>query len=111
MGRVSALPVDPPDDPLDPVRILDELPEDQRGFFLSQYRETVEEARDPAGWKQLRLLLRLWAYRAGALKRPEFREAEQAARAGTGRGMLLEDVIRLRERGELDDYIRQHFGS
>ncbi len=37
------------EDPLDPQRILDELPEGERGFFLSQYREAVEGARDPAG--------------------------------------------------------------
>jgi hypothetical protein len=31
-------------DPLDPQRILDELPENARASFLSQYREAVEGA-------------------------------------------------------------------
>jgi hypothetical protein len=49
---MSAQPVDPAvEDPLDPQRILDELPGDERGFFLAQYREAVDGARDPAGWK------------------------------------------------------------
>jgi hypothetical protein len=30
------------EDPLDPQRILDELPGDEREFFLPQYREAVE---------------------------------------------------------------------
>lgn len=108
---MSALPADPVPDPLDPERILAELPGDEREFFLAQYREAAEAAQRPAGYKQLRRVLRRWRYLADAMKRPGFREAEQAALAGTGRGMLLEDVIRLRERGELDDHIRQRFGS
>lgn len=98
-------------DPLDPQRIAAGLPAPERDFFLGQYREAAEAAREPAGWPQLHRLLRLWAYRAEALKRPGFREAEQAALAGTSRGMLLDDVIRLREQGELDAYIEQHFGA
>ena len=42
------------EDPLDPQRILDDLPEDERAYFLSQYREAVEGARDPARRQQLR---------------------------------------------------------
>jgi hypothetical protein len=42
------------EDPLDPQRILDQLPADERGYFLDQYREAVDNARDPVGWKQLR---------------------------------------------------------
>ena len=46
---VSAQPAER-EDPLDPQRILDQLPADERRFFLDQYREAVENARDrPAG--------------------------------------------------------------
>ncbi len=96
MGGVSAQPIDPPEDLLDPERILRELPEDERGFFLSQYREAAEAAREPAGWKQLRRVLRLWRYHAEAMKEPGYHEAREAARNGTGGGMLLEDYLRTR---------------
>ena len=55
---VSAQPAER-EDPLDPQRILDRLPAGERGFFLDQYREAVDNARDPASWKQLRRVLRL----------------------------------------------------
>ena len=83
-------------DPLDPERILAELPGDERGFFLSQYQEHVEAARDPAGYRELRRLLRLWRFHADATKEPGYREAREAARNGTGGGMLLEDYLRMR---------------
>ena len=41
---MSAMPAEH-DDPLDPQRILTGLPEDEREFFLSQYRQAVEAAR------------------------------------------------------------------
>jgi uncharacterized protein DUF6247 len=94
---VSALPVDLPDrDPLDPEQILRDLPETDREAFLAQYREALEGARDPAGWKNLRRILRLWRWMAIAASRPGHYEAQAAALAGTGGGMLLEDYIRLR---------------
>jgi hypothetical protein len=93
---MSAQPVDPADgDPLDPQRILDELPGDERGFFLAQYREAVEGARDPAGWKQLARLLRRWRYHAEAVKDPGYAAALEAARGPVSGGMLLEDAVRL----------------
>jgi len=50
MRFVTALPADPQhQDPLDPERILRELPEWERENFLSQYREALDGARDPAG--------------------------------------------------------------
>ena len=82
------------EDPLDPQRILDGLPEDERGPFLSQYREAVETARDPAGWQQLRRVLRLWSYHAEATKDPGYWPALKAARGPVSGGMLLEDAIR-----------------
>lgn len=97
---MSALPVDPPhEDPLDPERILRQLPERERENFLGQYREAVDGARDPAGWKHLRRVLRLWSRMATAASRPGFYEAQEAALAGTGGGMLLDDYIRQRRDG------------
>lgn len=94
---MSALPAEPArDDPLDPQRILGELPVAERGTFLAQYRRAVDGARDPADWGELRRVLRLWSLRAVAASQPGFQEARDAARAGTDGGMLLDDAIRLR---------------
>lgn len=95
---MSALPIGPLDreDPLDPERILRELPERERENFLGQYQEALEGARDPAGWRQLRRVLRLWNWMAIAASRPGHYEAREQALAGTGEGMLLEDYIRRR---------------
>ena len=91
---VSAQPLER-EDPLDPQRILDRLPSDERGFFLDQYREAVENARDPAGWKQLRRVLRLWRYHADAIEDPGYQEALDAARGPISGGMPLEDAVRM----------------
>jgi len=82
-------------DPLDPQRILDELPENERAYFLSQYREAVEGARDPAGWQQLRRTLRLWRYHAAATKDPGYRQALAAACGPVSGGMPLEAALRV----------------
>jgi hypothetical protein len=96
---VIALPVEPShDDPLDPQRILGELPAPERGTFLAQYRRAVDGARDPAGWGELRRVLRLWSLHAMSASQPGYRQARDTALAGTGGGMLLDDAIRqLRE--------------
>lgn len=91
---VSAQPAER-DDPLDPQRILDDLPADEHGFFLDQYREAVDSARDPAGWKQLRRVLRLWRFHADAAGDPGYREALDAARGPVSAGMALEDAVRV----------------
>ena len=83
------------EDPLDPERILDLLPGEERGFFLDQYREAVENARDPAGWKELRRVLRLWRFHADAAADPSYREALDAALGPVSGGMTLEDAIRV----------------
>jgi hypothetical protein len=94
MRAVTALPAEPPrEDPLDPERIIRVLPEIERATFLAQYRRAVEVARDPAGWKDLRRFLWLWAMRAIAVAEPGYYEARDNARAGTGAGMLLDDAI------------------
>src|SRR5882757_852203 len=91
---VSAQPAER-EDPLDPQRILDQLPADERGFFLDQYRDAVENARDPAGWKQLRRGLRLWRFHADSVGDPGYREAQDTARGPVSGGMLLQDAVRV----------------
>jgi hypothetical protein len=93
---VTALPADSPqqEDPLDPERILRSLPERERETFLAEYRQALEEARDPAAWPELRRFLRLWAWRAVAVAEPGYYEARDRTRAGTGGGMLLADALR-----------------
>ncbi len=93
---MSAQPAEHHEDPLDPQRILRELPDRERANFLAAYREALDGARDPAGWGQLRRVLRLWSGMVIAANRPGFYEAQEAALTGTGGGMLLEDYIRLR---------------
>jgi Family of unknown function (DUF6247) len=93
---MSAQPAEHHEDPLDPQRILRELPDRERTNFLTAYREALDAARDPAGWGQLRRVLRLWSGMVIATSRPGFYEAQEAAHTGTGGGMLLEDYIRLR---------------
>jgi len=92
---MSALPSEPSplEDPLDPERILRVLPELERETFLTQYRRAVDEARDPAGWKDLRRFLRLWSLHAIAVAQPGYYEARDAARNGTGGGMSLEQAV------------------
>jgi hypothetical protein len=78
MSFVTALPADPRDqDPLDPARILQESPERERENFLSQYREALDGARDPAGWKHLRRVLRMWSWMVIAASQPGQYEARE----------------------------------
>jgi hypothetical protein len=95
-GAMSAQPAEHHEDPLDPQRILRDLPDRERANFLAAYREALDGARDPAGWGQLRRVLRLWSGMVIATNRPGFYEAQEAALTGTGGGMLLEDYVRLR---------------
>ena len=93
---MTAQPAEHPEDPLDPQRILRELPGRERANFLAAHREALDGARDPAGWGHLRRVLRLWSGMVITVNRPGFYEAQEAALTGTGGGMLLEDYIRLR---------------
>ena len=93
---MTAQPAEHPEDPLDPQRILRELPGRERANFLAAYWEALDGARDPAGWGYLRRVLRLWSGMVITVNRPGFYEAQEAALTGTGGGMLLEDYIRLR---------------
>ena len=75
--------------PLDPQRILRELPGRERTNFLAAYREALDGARDPAGWRHLQRVLRLWSGMVIATNRPGFYDAQEAALTGTGGGLLL----------------------
>ena len=91
---MTAQPVEH-DDRLDPLRILEDLPEDEQNSFLSQYQKAAEQAaRDVAAWDQLRRLLRLWRSHADAMKEPGYWEAREAAHGPVRGGMSLEDAIR-----------------
>ena len=92
---VTALPIDSQqEDPLDPERILRVLPDREHETFLAQYRQAVDGARDPAGWKDLQRFLRLWAGRAISREPAGLLRGADPALAGTGEGMLLDDAIR-----------------
>jgi hypothetical protein len=54
----------------------------------------VDNARDPAGWKQLRRVLRLWKFHADASGDPGYQEALDAARGPVSGGMSPEDAVR-----------------
>jgi len=96
------------DDPLDPQRIIGDLPAAERVFFLAEYRAAVGQAQDPAAWPELARLLRLWRAHADMAAEPCYREALAQAH-GPVQGMLLEDVARMREAGTLDAYVRAHY--
>lgn len=95
------MPADLPqhEDPLNPQQILRALPEGEQETFLAEYRQAVDDARDPAGWPELRRFLRLWAMRAIAVAEPGYYEAWEQANAGAGGGMLFEDAIKLYRSG------------
>ena len=86
---VTALPIDSQqEDPLDPERILRVLPDREHETFLAQYRQAVDGARDPAGWKHRKRFPRLRAGRAIAANRPGSYEARGRALAGCAGGAL-----------------------
>jgi hypothetical protein len=90
---MTAQPAEHHEDPLDPQRILRELPARERMNFLAAYREALDGARDPAGWGHLRRVLRVWSGMVIATNRPGFYEAPEAALTAARGGMLLEDYI------------------
>jgi len=90
---MAAAPLpDVPEDREDPAVILRDLPERERGLFLGQYREAVEGAADPAGYRRLRDFLHAWSIRVIAVCSPGYYEALEAARAGEP-GVPAEDVF------------------
>ena len=93
---MSAQPAEHHEDPLDPQRILSELPDREHANFLAAYREALDAREIRPDGAHLRRVLRLWSGMVIATNRPGFYEAQEAALTGTGGGMLLEDYIRLR---------------
>jgi len=96
--NMSAEPIAQHEDPLDPERILADLPEDERPFFLAHYREHAEAAREPGGWAALQRYLRRMRFHADNTKDPEYWKALEAARRPFSEddgGMFLEDAVRL----------------
>lgn len=93
---MSARPADPSPSPLDPVRILAELPEGDREDFRAAYREAVAGAADPEGFAGLMRILRLWSMRAPVMSEPWYAEAREHARGPVDGGMLLDDYLSLR---------------
>ena len=47
---MSVQPAEYYEDPLDPQRIVRELPDRERTNFLADYRAALDGARHPAGW-------------------------------------------------------------
>lgn len=92
---MSALPAEP--GPLDPVGIMNDLPGEERPFFLAAYQQAVREAADPAGYRLLHRLLRLYRWRADYPEDDAVRAARQACSGPAdeaGRLPWLEDRIR-----------------
>lgn len=66
----------------DPVEILRVLPREHHEQFRGEYAAAVEQARDPAGYRSLAQLLRVWQLRATAYDEPGYRDRLDAARSG-----------------------------
>lgn len=98
---MSAQPIHE-EDPCDPQVILRDLPEREHAVFLQRYREALDEAKDPAGYKRLQRMLHMWSISARALSKalrenPSYYEdlaAEtEGIRNGTIQTIPIEDVF------------------
>jgi hypothetical protein len=83
----------PIEDPSDPLVIMRDLPERERGEFLRQYQAAVDAARDPAGYEQLRRLLHVWSLTVVATHQPGYYDELAAVRAGTASTVPVSDAI------------------
>jgi hypothetical protein len=83
----------PMEDSADPLVILKDLPDQERGEFLRQYHAAVDAAHDPAGYQQLRRLLHVWNLTALATSRPGYYEEIAAVRAGTAATVPVAEAI------------------
>ena len=81
------------EDPNDPEVILRDLPEQERSVFLAQYHNAIDAAHDPAGYRRLQHLLRVWRLTATAASRPGYYGEIEAVRNGTARTLPAEHVI------------------
>jgi hypothetical protein len=78
----------------DPTDILRVLPGEYQQQFRAEYAAAVEQARDPAGYRDLAGLLRLWRLRAAAYSDPGYQRRLDAAHAGeVGTDVPAEQVI------------------
>jgi hypothetical protein len=89
---MSAEPVQV-EDPDDPEVILRDLPERERDQFLRQYREAVDAAHDPAGYRRLRQLLHAWRLTVIATNRAGYYQELEAVRDGTAHTTPAEEAI------------------
>jgi hypothetical protein len=90
---MAAAPLpDVPEDREDPAVIVRDLPVLERGNFLDQYREAVEEAADPAGYRRLREFLHAWSLAVIATNSPGYYERTGPGRLGEP-GTPIEDVF------------------
>jgi hypothetical protein len=81
------------EDPDDPEVILRRLPEREREEFLRQYREAVDGAHDPAGYRWLRQVLHAWQLTVIATTQAGYYEELAAIRNGTARTRPAQEVI------------------
>lgn len=91
--KLSLVTAQPTEDPADPQVILRDLPQRERDEFLRQYHQAVDAAHDPAGYQQLRRLLRVWSLTAIATGPPGYYEELAAAQAGTATTVPVTDAI------------------
>ena len=93
VGVMAAAPLpEVPEDREDPAVILRDLPERERDLFLGQYRESVEEAQDPAGYARLRKFLHDWSIRVIACNSPGYYERTDPDRVKEP-GIPIEEVF------------------
>jgi hypothetical protein len=91
--KLSRVTAQPTEDPSDPLVILRDLPEREYEEFLCQYRRAADAAHTPAGYQELRRLLRVWSLTAIAAAQRGYYEELAAARAGTATTVPVTDAI------------------
>jgi Family of unknown function (DUF6247) len=79
--------------PSDPLVILRDLPEREREEFIRQYHLAVDAAHDPAGYEQLRCMLRVWSLTVVAVSHPGYYEELAAVRDGTAPTVPVTEAI------------------
>ncbi|WP_219463334.1 DUF6247 family protein [Nonomuraea rhizosphaerae] len=72
----------------DPEDILARLPQRERQRFLAEYRQAVDVAHEPWGYRKLRTFLAEWDLYALAASQPDY--ADRARAAMTGEGFITE---------------------
>jgi hypothetical protein len=88
----AALLPEVPEDREDPAVILRDLPEREREAFLAQYREAVEGAADPEGYRRLRFVLHAWSLAVIATNSPGYYERTDPGRVREP-GIPIEEVF------------------